>query len=169
MAGATGVTGFTITAFLAGVGVALAAALETVEVLVAVFAEAGVGVAFAAAPFLLLDGNVPVATAAFAGAETAPPFAVLLVAPALELPLALLFAEVPDAGFAPVAADVLFGLACVLPAAFEGAGFAVEVAVLPAAGVGVGDAVFWLPEFELLAPGFCAVATAAMTVASARI
>jgi hypothetical protein len=116
-----------------------------------------------------LDGNVPVATAAFAGAETAPPFAVLLVAPALELPLALLFAEVPDAGFAPVAADVLFGLACVLPAAFEGAGFAVEVAVLPAAGVGVGDAVFWLPEFELLAPGFCAVATAAMTVASARI
>jgi hypothetical protein len=79
---------------------------------------------------------------------------------AAEPPFALLVAE-----FAP-AADVLFGVACVLPLVFAGVGFAV---VLPAAGVGVGDAVFWLPEFELLAPEFCAVATAAMTVASARI
>jgi len=123
-----------------------------------------------------LDGNVPVATAVFDGPATAPPFAVPVAAAALPFALLLagvpdagLLADVPDAGFAPVAADGLFGVACVLPAAFDGVGFAVEVAVLPAAGVGVGDAVFWLPEFELLAPEFCAVATAAMTVASARI
>ena len=58
------------------------------------------------------------------------------------------------------------------PAAVPAFGFEDEVPLAGDAvgvGVGVGDAVFWLPEVELPAPEFCAVAIPAMTVASARI
>jgi hypothetical protein len=64
------------------------------------------------------------------------------------------FAEVPGDALAPVFWSPL--------AAFFAAGFFVP-AVLPAAA-GVGDGVGWL-----LAPEFCAVATVAMAIASARI
>jgi hypothetical protein len=70
-------------------------------------------------------------------------------------------------------AGVLLGVAWVLLVAVDGVGLAVEVPFLladPGVGVGVGDgdAAFWPPELELLAPGFCAVAIIAIAVASAR-
>ena len=69
---------------------------------------------------------------------------------------ALLDAAVPGAALAPDFWSLL--------AAFFAAGFFVPLVLPAAAGVGVGDGVGWL-----LAPEFCAVATVAMAVASARI
>jgi hypothetical protein len=66
------------------------------------------------------------------------------------------FAEVPDAALAPVFWSPL--------AAFFAAGFFVLPVLLAVAGVGVGEACGWLLALE-----FCAMATVAMAVASARI
>jgi hypothetical protein len=81
---------------------------------------------------------------------------------------------VPEAGVAvfTAVAGVLLDVVWALLAALDGVGLAVDVPLLlvdPGVGVGVGDAAFWPPELELLAPGFCAVAIIAMAVASARI
>jgi hypothetical protein len=147
---------------------------------VTVLTGAGVGDALADTPVLLV--NVPVATAGLAGVVVAP-----LLGAATDLP-----AEVPDCAALPVLGVVLevlvvasgvglaveagafVAVAWALLAAVAGVGLATEDLLPAGVGVGDGDAIFaggFCPvELELLAPEFCAVATAvAMAVASTRI
>jgi hypothetical protein len=103
---------------------------------------------------LVFTGSVVVFTAGLPVAADAGPLFGSGSALGLAALLLDVFAEVPGAA---LAADFWS-----LLAAFFAAGF-LAPAVLPAAA-GVGDGVGWL-----LAPEFCAVATVAMAVASARI
>jgi hypothetical protein len=103
---------------------------------------------------LVFTGSVVVFTAGLPVADDLDPLFGCGSALGLAALLLDVFAEVPGDALAPVFWSLL--------AAFFAAGFFVP-AVLPATA-GVGDGVGWL-----LAPEFCAVATVAMAIASARI
>jgi len=163
--GATGFTAITAGAF-AGVAFLVPAFLGSIflaafELLLSLAATTGVGAPFDWVPaaVLVFTGSVVVFTAGLpVAADEAPLFG---DGSALGVAALLLdvFVAVPGAALAPLSWTLL--------AAFFAAGFFVP-AVLPAAVLpataGVGDGVGWL-----LAPEFCAVATVAMAVASARI
>lgn len=155
--------------FLAGGGFTAitAGAFAGAAFFASVFLVAGLAPSFAAttgvgAPFACVPagesgftGAVLVFTTGFVGAlDAVPAFG---VGSALG-EAALLFDVLAGVPGAVLASDFL------LLAAFFAAGLVVLPVLLAAAGVGVGEAWGWL-----LAPEFCAVATVAMAVASARI